>query len=96
MHRDSLRNGNGGGKTESDAAHIRFREHKPTQIYECTSCHLAFEASNHAEIVLHFERKVHKQFEECLYCQGPVYKYRTVSGITQSYHNCLPYKRQHK
>ncbi|KAG4067798.1 hypothetical protein HA402_010484 [Bradysia odoriphaga] len=96
MHRDSLRNGNGNnrGTTESDAAHIRFRERGPTQVYQCSSCHRPFEASNKAEIMEHFENNVHRKIaSDCLYCQGAVFQYRTVRGEAEFYHNCLPYKK---
>lgn len=83
--------------TETDAAHFRFTTKGPMETVNCYSCNQQFIKTSTIELINHFYEIEHKiQFSNCLYCSGPVYKYKNMSTQNDEiYHYCrLEMKKQ--
>lgn len=83
--------------TETDAAHLRFTTKGPLERVNCYSCNQQFIKTSTIELINHFYETEHKiHYSSCLYCGGPVYKYKNMSTQTDEiYHYCrLEIKKQ--
>ncbi|XP_075154346.1 uncharacterized protein LOC142227973 [Haematobia irritans] len=85
------------GQSERDATHFRLREGatEASQYVTCLSCGESFKSKSLLQVFEHYAERVHvRNFSNCLYCQGKVYRYyHNENQRVNYYHNCLRWKR---
>uniref|UniRef100_A0A2M3ZJY6 Uncharacterized protein n=1 Tax=Anopheles braziliensis TaxID=58242 RepID=A0A2M3ZJY6_9DIPT len=79
--------------TEHDAVNNRFIQKKVPGTRVCLSCRSVFTESLPNDIILHYLRVRHEPCCRCLYCNGPMYRYRDSKDNLQFYHDCQRSKR---
>uniref|UniRef100_A0A182W4H9 LIM zinc-binding domain-containing protein n=1 Tax=Anopheles minimus TaxID=112268 RepID=A0A182W4H9_9DIPT len=79
--------------TEHDAVNNRFIEKRVPEVAYCLSCRTQFSESLPNDIIQHYINRRHEPCCRCLYCNGPMYRYRDSKDNVQYYHDCHRYKR---
>ncbi|XP_053663871.1 uncharacterized protein LOC128713030 [Anopheles marshallii] len=79
--------------TEHDAVNNRFIEKQVPELVFCLSCRSQVSVSLPNDIIQHYMNRRHEPCCRCLYCNGPMYRYRDSKGKVQYYHDCHRCKR---
>uniref|UniRef100_A0A182JZ41 LIM zinc-binding domain-containing protein n=1 Tax=Anopheles christyi TaxID=43041 RepID=A0A182JZ41_9DIPT len=80
--------------TEHDAVNNRFIERQEPEVAYCLSCRTEFTLSLPNDIIQHYMNRRHVPCCRCLYCNGPMYRYRDGREQMQYYHDCHRSKRR--
>uniref|UniRef100_A0A182XDZ4 LIM zinc-binding domain-containing protein n=1 Tax=Anopheles quadriannulatus TaxID=34691 RepID=A0A182XDZ4_ANOQN len=79
--------------SEHDAVNVRFVERREPERAFCLSCRSEFTFSLLNDIIQHYLDRRHEPCCRCLYCDGPMYRYRDGKGQLQYYHDCQRWRR---
>uniref|UniRef100_A0A182QH63 LIM zinc-binding domain-containing protein n=1 Tax=Anopheles farauti TaxID=69004 RepID=A0A182QH63_9DIPT len=74
--------------TEHDAVNYRFIEKKVPEVAYCMACRSQFSESLPNDVIQHYMNQRHEPCCRCLYCNGPMYRYRDSRDIVRFYHDC--------
>uniref|UniRef100_A0A182N149 LIM zinc-binding domain-containing protein n=1 Tax=Anopheles dirus TaxID=7168 RepID=A0A182N149_9DIPT len=79
--------------SEHDAVNNRFIEKKVPDVAHCLACRSQFSESLPGDVIQHYMSRRHEPCCRCLYCDGPMYRYRDGKGSVRFYHDCHRSKR---
>ncbi|XP_035907376.1 uncharacterized protein LOC118510052 [Anopheles stephensi] len=79
--------------TEHDAVNNRFIAKREPEVAYCLSCRAQFSESLPNDIIQHYMNRKHEPCCRCLYCNGPMYRYRDSKDAVRYYHDCHRSKR---